>query len=200
MSSISLLSQANLHEGSDGEKQTEKEWGQIEAPSATSANFFFAFVWGLTVCTSYLSRCLLHTSKAALDRIRKKAIINKELKINQLQSSFSLLLRDSQPCVHQKEQELYCSKTTLRLPHKQLLSAILFKLVVETTRKKNILISWWLKNLWQNNNYTRRLISISRTSLIRTLSTEQNCSHTCRVGAGGVRNGHPLLRTCHVSK
>lgn len=41
MSSISVLSQANLHKGSDGGKQTEKEWGQLGVPSATSANFFF---------------------------------------------------------------------------------------------------------------------------------------------------------------
>lgn len=47
----------------------------------------------------FLSRHLLHTSKgkAALDRVRKEAIINEELKMNQLQSSFSLLLRDGSP-------------------------------------------------------------------------------------------------------
>lgn len=166
MSSISLLSQANLHKGSEGGKQTEKKWGQLEVPSATSANFFFAFVWELTLYTFYLPKCLLHTSKAALDRVRKKAIINKELKINQLQSSFSLLLRDGSPVFIKKNR----SDIVLRSCWDRHTNSCFLQSCsnwIETMRKKNSLISWWVKNLWWNNNYTPCLICFSRTFLIQ---------------------------------
>lgn len=111
MSSISLLSQ-----GQWWRKANREGMRTVRGSPSHICKLFFCICLRAH-CIYFLSRHLLHTSKAALDRVRKKAIINKELKMNQRQSSFPA--KTLQPCAHHKEQqELYGSKAMLRLPHR----------------------------------------------------------------------------------